>query len=115
MLDLNRFCLPSIEASENIKMCYKSKTNSRQRDESPSLLALITKCSLCQSTHRTIQYVIGSCSGVPKGKLLQNCSECEQLPVTAKQQLAIEIPFKLKITHNNQTNRQVKMFKTTAW
>ena len=71
------------------KKCYNCKTNSIQRDESRSLLALITKCSYFRSTHGIIQYVIGSCSEVPKGKLVQNRSENGQLPITAKQQLTI--------------------------
>ena len=75
------------------------KTNSRQRDQSRSPPALITKCSLCRRTYGITQYVTGSCSGVPKGKLLQNRSKYGRLPITAKQQLANAIPFKLKITH----------------
>ena len=53
-------------------------------------------------THGIIQYVTGSCSGIPKGKSLQNRSKYGQLPITAKQQLAVAVPFKLKITYNNQ-------------
>ena len=86
------------------KMCYNCKNNPRRRHQSRSLLAfVITKCSLCWRTHGIIEYVTGSCSGVQKGKLLQNLSKYGQLPTTAKQQLAIAILFKLKITYNNQT------------
>ena len=82
------------------KKCYNCKTNSRQKDESHSLLALIIKCSLCWCTHGIVQCVIGFCSGVPKGQLLQNDSEYGQLSLTAKQQLPILIPFILKTNIN---------------
>ena len=49
------------------------------------------------------QYITGPCSGVSKEKLVQNRSEYGQLPITAKQQLAIAILLKLKIAHNGQT------------
>ena len=71
-----------------------------------SRLALITKCLLCRRTHGIIQYVSGSCSGVPKGKLLQNHSKYGQLHITAKQQLAIAISFKLKITYSITTKHK---------
>ena len=42
----------------------------------------------------------------PKRKIIAKSSKHGQLPITAKQQLAIATPFKLKITkkkNNNQT------------